>query len=179
MRCGEEEDGSGLMSTRTTPLPQAKGIPQNHLWYPVEGHPEIRIAPDVYVVFGRPKGHRGSYQQWEEDNVPLTVVFEVLSPGNTYPEMDVKHAFYEEHGVEEYYVYDPESNPLSVFVRRGKTSAGFDPPTASSAPVWASASTCPGRKWWFSGLMGNGSCPSRKSGPPRNGRKNAHDVWRS
>ena len=26
------------------------------LWYPVEGKPNIRIAPDVMVVFGRPKG---------------------------------------------------------------------------------------------------------------------------
>ncbi|MEN9280327.1 MAG: hypothetical protein Q6I77_05865, partial [Gloeomargarita sp. DG_1_4_bins_134] len=39
------------------------------LWYPVEGHPEIRVAPDVMVVFGRPKGERGSYRQWEEDNI--------------------------------------------------------------------------------------------------------------
>src|SRR5687767_8818799 len=46
----------------------------DNLWYPVEGELEIRQAPDVYVVFGRPKGHRGSYKQWEEDNVPLTVV---------------------------------------------------------------------------------------------------------
>lgn len=37
----------------------------DHLWYPVEGHPEIRIAPDVYVALGRPKGKRGSYKQWE------------------------------------------------------------------------------------------------------------------
>src|SRR4051794_25468794 len=50
------------------------------LWYPVEGEPGIRVAPDVFVVFGRPKGDRGSYRQWEEDNVPMTVVFEVLSP---------------------------------------------------------------------------------------------------
>src|SRR3954453_11338217 len=49
------------------------------LWYPVEGCPEISIAPDVLVVFGRPKGDRGSYQQWEEGGVPLTVVFEIVS----------------------------------------------------------------------------------------------------
>lgn len=88
-------------------------------WYPVEGHPEIRTAPDVLVVFGRPKGDRGSYMQWEEGNVPLTVVFEVLSPGNTPPEMADKQAFYEEHGVEEYYVYDPDSNHFQVYLRRG------------------------------------------------------------
>jgi Uma2 family endonuclease len=45
------------------------------LWYPVEGHPEIRIAPDAMVVFGRPKGDRGSYRQWEEDNIVPQVVF--------------------------------------------------------------------------------------------------------
>src|SRR5262249_26260606 len=59
-------------------------------WYPVEGQPELRQAPDVLVVFGRPKGHRGSYQQWLEGHVPLTVVFEILSPGNTWMEMDDK-----------------------------------------------------------------------------------------
>jgi hypothetical protein len=31
------------------------------LWYPVEGRPVIRAAPDVMVAFGRPKGDRGSY----------------------------------------------------------------------------------------------------------------------
>ncbi|TYQ25486.1 hypothetical protein [Pseudanabaena sp. UWO310] len=32
-------------------------------WYPVEGQSVIRRAPDVMVVFGRPKGARGSYIQ--------------------------------------------------------------------------------------------------------------------
>lgn len=40
------------------------------LWYPVEGEPKVRLAPDALVVFGRPKGDRGSYRQWVEDNVP-------------------------------------------------------------------------------------------------------------
>jgi Uma2 family endonuclease len=88
-------------------------------WYPVEGQPEVRTAPDVLVVFGRPKGDRGSYMQWEEGNVPLTVVFEILSPGNTYAEMDDKLSFYEEYGVEEYYLYDPDAKRLWAYVRRG------------------------------------------------------------
>jgi Uma2 family endonuclease len=90
-------------------------------WYPVEGHPEIVMAPDVFVVFGRPKGDRGSYRQWEEGNIPLTVFFEIRSPVNTDTEMDNKLLFYEEHGVEEYYVYDPDKNRLSIYVRRGTT----------------------------------------------------------
>jgi Uma2 family endonuclease len=90
----------------------------NLLWYPQEGHPDLQIGPDVLVVFGRPKGDRGSYRQWEEDNVPLTVVFEILSPSNDPLEMADKQAFYDEHGVEEYYLYDPERNRLLVY-RRG------------------------------------------------------------
>ena len=51
-------------------------------WYPVEGGSETRAAPDVMVVFGRPKGHRRSYMQWEEDGIPPEVVFEILSPSS-------------------------------------------------------------------------------------------------
>jgi Uma2 family endonuclease len=54
------------------------------LWYPVEGAPEIRTAPDALVAFGRPNGYRGSYRQWEEGSVAPQVVFEVLSPGNHF-----------------------------------------------------------------------------------------------
>jgi Uma2 family endonuclease len=93
----------------------------NQFWYPVKGEPEIRAAPDVYVVFGRPKGERPSYKQWEEDNIPMTVVIEVLSPGNTVIEMADKFAFYDEHGVEEYYIYDPESNRLLGYRRSTET----------------------------------------------------------
>lgn len=93
----------------------------NQFWYPVKDHPEIVQAPDVYVVFGRPKGDRSSYMQWVENDIPMTVVFEVLSPGNDYWEMADKFTFYDEHGVEEYYIYDPERNRLDVFVRKTAT----------------------------------------------------------
>jgi Uma2 family endonuclease len=95
-------------------------IAMDLLCYPEEGHPKISTAPDVLAVFGRPKGDRGSYKYWEEEGIPLTVVFEVLSPGNTVPEMADKFAFYEDHGVEEYYIYDPDNNRLQVFLRRGE-----------------------------------------------------------
>src|SRR4051794_17417390 len=72
----------------------------DNFWYPVARNTEICNAPDVYVVFGRPKGDRSAYVQCEENDVPLTVVFEILSPSNTPEEMVAKHLFYEEHGVE-------------------------------------------------------------------------------
>jgi len=88
------------------------------LWYPLEGHPEIRVAPDAMVVFGRPKGDRGSYRQWEEDNIAPQVVFEILSPGNRLREMTRKWEFYERYGVEEYYIYDPTDNELEGMQRQ-------------------------------------------------------------
>src|SRR4029079_4319944 len=73
------------------------------LWYPVEGDPGLRAAPDVLVALGRPKGDRGSYKQWEEGGIAPQVVFEVLSPGNTAHDMRQKRLFYQEFEVAEYY----------------------------------------------------------------------------
>jgi Uma2 family endonuclease len=88
------------------------------LWYPVEGRPDIRRAPDVLVAIGRPKGDRGAYLQWEEGGIAPQVVFEVLSPGNTLSEMARKFEFYDQYGVEEYYLIDPERGDASGWVRR-------------------------------------------------------------
>ena len=90
------------------------------LWYPVEGDNKTRVAPDALVVFGRPKGDRGSYRQWEEENIPPQFVFEILSPGNRLKEMAKKLRFYERYGVEEYYVYDPDEIELIGWLRSGK-----------------------------------------------------------
>jgi len=69
------------------------------------------------VVFGRPKGDRSSYRQWNEGNIVPQVVFEIRSPSNTQTEMDRKWVFYNRHGVEEYYLYDPKKNDLSGWLR--------------------------------------------------------------
>lgn len=87
------------------------------LWYPVQGSNTIRQAPDAMVVLGRPKGDRGSYQQWKEDNIPPQVVFEILSPGNRTGKMAQKALFYQRYGVQEYYIYDPDDNELSGLIR--------------------------------------------------------------
>jgi Uma2 family endonuclease len=71
------------------------------------------------VVFGGPKGDRGSYQQRKEGNIPPQVAFEILSPGNTLVEMAKKFRFYERYGVEEYYLYDPDKGDFSGWLRSG------------------------------------------------------------
>ena len=90
------------------------------LWYPVEGDNKTRTAPDAMVAFGRPKGYRGSYRQWEEDGIAPQVVFEVLSPGNRSGELKRKFEFYERFGVEEYYLYDPDHVTLEGWRRAGE-----------------------------------------------------------
>ena len=89
------------------------------LWYPVEGNNKICQAPDAMVVFGRPKGDRGSYKQWEEDNIAPEIVFEILSPENRATEMTRKLLFYQRYGVEEYYIYDPDKVELTGSIRVG------------------------------------------------------------
>jgi Uma2 family endonuclease len=86
-------------------------------WYPIKGQNKIVADPDTMVVFGRPKGDRGSYQQWLEDNIAPQVVFEILSPCNSRIEMSKKLLFYALHNVEEYYVYNPDTNDLEIWIR--------------------------------------------------------------
>ena len=103
------------------------------LWYPVEGDNKARIAPDALVAFGRPQGHRGSYKQWEEGGIAPQVVFEVLSPGNTRKEMADKLAFYDRYGVEEYYLYDPDSGRLKAGC--GREDGWWKSPGCAAGPV--------------------------------------------
>jgi Uma2 family endonuclease len=106
----------------------------NLLWYARELSPEVRAAPDVFVAMGRPKGDRGSYKQWEEGGVAPQVVFEVLSPGNTPLGLADTLAFYDEHGVEEYYLYDPDSNRLLSYRRGREALRRVWPPEALVSP---------------------------------------------
>ncbi|MBC6419946.1 MAG: Uma2 family endonuclease, partial [Prochloron sp. SP5CPC1] len=60
-----------------------------------------------------------SYKQWEEENIPPQVVFEIASISNTRKELEGKKLeFYERHGVEEYYIFDPDRGSLKGWLRR-------------------------------------------------------------
>ncbi len=87
------------------------------LWYPVYGNSALCAAPDTLIVFGRPKDLRRSYLQWLEDGIAPQVVWEVLSPSNRPGELQEKFEFYERHGVEEYYQYDPDRGELRGWLR--------------------------------------------------------------
>jgi Uma2 family endonuclease len=104
------------------------------LWYPVEGDNQTRTAPDVLVAFGRPKGYRGSYRQWEENGIAPQVVFEIWSPGNRRGEMARKLLFFEQFGVEEYYEYDPERFDCGGWQRQDDRLLPIDPMDGWTSP---------------------------------------------
>ncbi len=104
------------------------------LWYPVEGDPKTRIAPDAMVAFGRPRGYRGSYRQWDEGGIAPQVVFEILSPRNRASAMMQKLKFYEQYGVEEYYIYDPDEITLSGCRRTGNELVAIEQMNGWTSP---------------------------------------------
>ena len=109
----------------------------NLLWFPVEGSGESK-APDVMVIFGQTKDDRTSYKQWEEGGLGPQVAFEFVSKNNSVGEVEVvKLDFYQRHGVDEYYIHDPDKGTLKGWTREG---TWFQP--------------IPDMKGWVSPLMG-------------------------
>ncbi|TAG89304.1 MAG: Uma2 family endonuclease [Oscillatoriales cyanobacterium] len=86
------------------------------LWYPVEGNNKLSQAPDIMVVFGIPKGYRGSYQQWLENDIAPQVVFEIWSEDSICLLTNRFH-FFKRYGVEEYYFYNPQTLELGGWLR--------------------------------------------------------------
>ncbi len=118
------------------------------LWYPVKT--EKSQTPDAMVVLGRPEGDRGSYKQWEEDNIAPQVVFEILSPSNTATEMLAKQAFYGKYGVLEMFFYDPSAYEFWGLVRSAPDQ-DFKPVVPINFP-WVSPTLGIRFEWFEDGL---------------------------
>lgn len=83
----------------------------NILLYYVEGNPKRRVAPDVFVARGVRKGARRVYKLWEEGRAP-EVVFEISSRQTWREDLNTKWRLYEDLGVKEYFIFDPEYDYL-------------------------------------------------------------------
>jgi hypothetical protein len=64
------------------------------------------------VVLGVPQRERRSYFTWEENGVVPAVVFEMASQGTWRDDLGVKYWRYEELGVREYFLFDPQARHL-------------------------------------------------------------------
>jgi len=83
----------------------------NLLVYYVEGNPAKCFAPDVFVVQGVPKEERRNYKIWEEGVAPQFII-ELSSRKTSREDLQTKWRLYEELGVQEYFIFDPEYDYL-------------------------------------------------------------------
>lgn len=83
----------------------------NLLIYYVEGNPAKSFAPDVFVVRGVAKGQRRIYKLWEEGVAPQ-IIIELTSRKTWREDLQTKWRLYEELGVQEYFIFDPEYDYL-------------------------------------------------------------------
>ena len=67
----------------------------------------VRLAPDVFVVFGVDDHLRSSYIIWREEGKSPDFVLEIASPGTFIRDMTEKRALYAALGVTEYWRFDP------------------------------------------------------------------------
>jgi Uma2 family endonuclease len=81
------------------------------LLYYEEGDPTKVIVPDVFVVQGVEKKLRRTYKLWEEKKAP-DVVVEVSSRSTQVEDKGNKKVIYENLGVREYFLFDPEGKWL-------------------------------------------------------------------
>ena len=90
----------------------------NLLLYYEEGNNKLRVAPDVFVVFGAAKHERSSYLLWQEAKAP-DFVMEIASPSTYRTDQGPKRELYARMGVSEYWLYDPTGDcftpPLQGF----------------------------------------------------------------
>ena len=86
------------------------------LIYYRETVPAMRVAPDVFVTFGVPQGHRMNYKLWEEGRPP-DFVLEVASPTTVKEDVERKPGLYARIGVREYWQFDPHGDLLSPLLQ--------------------------------------------------------------
>ncbi len=91
--------------------------------YYEEKNPNKWYAPDLLIAFGVSNHERSSYQLWKEKVFPQ-VIFEVASDRTWDNDIGKKYKVYEQFGVEEYYILDPEFEylpaPLLAFHRQNE-----------------------------------------------------------
>lgn len=81
------------------------------MFYYEEGNPRKVFAPDIAVVKGVGKHPRRTYKLWEEGVFPQ-VVFEISSRKTWGEDLNKKWFLYQQFGVKEYYIFDPEYDYL-------------------------------------------------------------------
>ena len=79
------------------------------------------VQPDLCVICDRSKiDEKGCIGAPD-------LIIEILSPGNSKKEMDIKYDLYEENGVQEYWIVNPSEKTIAVFVLQNEKYIGIKP----------------------------------------------------
>jgi Uma2 family endonuclease len=79
------------------------------------------VQPDLCVICDRSKiDEKGCIGAPD-------LIIEILSPGNSKKEMDIKYDLYEENGVQEYWIVNPSEKTIAVFVLQNQKYIGIKP----------------------------------------------------
>ena len=91
--------------------------------YYVEGNPQVRIAPDCFVVIGVSEEsflRNNTYLMWEVGKSP-DFVLEIGSPSTGVNDVGPKRDLYASLDVGEYWMFDPSGGDHYGFALRGET----------------------------------------------------------
>lgn len=88
----------------------------NQFLYYAQGLPNMRVAPDIMVIFDVEPGGRDNYKIWEEGSVPA-VIFEMTSKRTRQKDEISKYDLYESMGVLEYWQFDPKGDWIAEKLR--------------------------------------------------------------
>lgn len=83
----------------------------NIMFYYEKDNPRKVFSPDVMVCFGVFGEDRRTYKLWEEEQFPQ-VIFEISSRKTWDDDLNKKWFLYQQLGVKEYYIFDPEYDYL-------------------------------------------------------------------
>ena len=86
-------------------------ISGNIMFYYEEGNLNKVFSPDVLICFGVSNKVRRIYKLWEEKQFPQ-VIFEISSRKTWGDDLNKKWLLYQQFGVKEYYIFDPEYDHL-------------------------------------------------------------------
>jgi Uma2 family endonuclease len=87
-------------------------------WYWRKGVPADRVAPDVMIIPGASQTpERRSFQSWKENDAIPHTVFEFASEGTWREDLDDKFSLYQQLGVQEYFLFDPEDLYLTPAIQ--------------------------------------------------------------
>jgi Uma2 family endonuclease len=92
---------------------QDVSVSANIFLYYEEGDPKKHVSPDVMVTLGVPKHERKSFFVWKEGKAP-DVVFEITSDSSIERDTMYKHHLYRELKVQEYYIFNPLADPMTL-----------------------------------------------------------------